>query len=109
MDINVLVINVGNSRLAIGSFVSGELQYVKRLDIQQRSDFIGAIREAWNLIADKPDPGVCAASVNPPLIEAVEHAVSQATGQSVEWVGREIDLPIKVLTDSPKETGVDRV
>ncbi len=109
MDINVLVINVGNSRLALGAFVVGELQYVKRLDLQQRGDFVGAIREAWSRIADKPGAAVCGASVNPPLIESIEHAISQATGHSVEWVGREIDLPIKVLTDKPQETGVDRV
>jgi type III pantothenate kinase len=47
--------------------------------------------------------------VNPPLIESLEHAVEQATGQRVQWVGREIDLPIQVLTDTPAETGVDRV
>jgi type III pantothenate kinase len=33
----------------------------------------------------------------------------QATGQRVQWVGRDIDLPIKVLTDQPADTGIDRV
>src|SRR5450432_1335784 len=33
----------------------------------------------------------------------------QATSQPVQWVGSQIDLPIKVLTEKPEETGVDRV
>jgi type III pantothenate kinase len=32
-----------------------------------------------------------------------------ATGQKIQWVGREIELPIKVLTKPPTDTGVDRI
>src|SRR5436190_12502204 len=109
MDINVLVLNVGNSRLAIGVFVAGELEYVTRLPHVQRADWEGAIAQAWEKISDRDSAAIIGASVNPPLLEPLEHAVQQATGQAVQWVGREIDLPIKVLTDAPKETGVDRI
>jgi type III pantothenate kinase len=109
MDINVLVINLGNTRLAMGAFVAGELQYVRRIDNAQRSDWEGAIAEAWTHLKDRDGAAVVAAGVNPPLIESIEHAVMQATAQRVQWVGREIDLPIKVLTDQPAETGIDRV
>jgi type III pantothenate kinase len=30
-------------------------------------------------------------------------------GQKIQWVGDDLDLPVKVLTQQPKETGVDRV
>jgi type III pantothenate kinase len=109
MDVNLLVINVGNSRLALGTFVAGQLEYVKRIPHENREDWAGAIAEAWRLIADTHEPSVAGASVNPPLVEAVEHAVSQATGHNVEWIGTDIPLPIKVLTDKPEQTGVDRV
>jgi type III pantothenate kinase len=42
-------------------------------------------------------------------MEAMEHVVQQVAAAKVEWVGREIDLPIRVLTDPPTDTGVDRV
>lgn len=109
MDINLMVLNVGNSRLAIGVFVAGELQYVNRLSHDRRSDWAGAIREAWSRIADREEPAVAAASVNPPLVEPLEHVVQQETGKKVEWVGRDLDLPIKVLTENPQQTGVDRI
>jgi type III pantothenate kinase len=109
MDINVLVINVGNSRMALGVFAAGSLDYVKRIANDQRSDWGAAIAEAWTHLADKPDAAVAAASVNPPLIESLEHAVMQATGKAVQWVGSQLELPIKVLTEDPSQTGVDRV
>ena len=109
MDINLLVLNAGNSRLAIGVFTAGELTYVHRVAHEQRSEWPARIKEAWDKIAEHEGAAVAGATVNPPLIESLEHAVEQATGQRVQWVGREIDLPIKVLTDEPTETGVDRV
>ena len=109
MDINLLVLNVGNTRLAIGVFVAGELQYSTRVGHAQRGEWAARIGEAWAKIKDLDAPAVAAATVNPPLVEPLEHAVKQATEQDVQWVGRDVDLPIKVLTDEPRQTGVDRV
>lgn len=109
MDINVLVINLGNSRLALGAFVAGELQYVARVGVDQRNDWPAMIAQAWEKVQNREGAAVCAASVNPPLIESLEHAVMQATQQPVQWVGKQIDLPTKVLTDNPAETGIDRI
>ena len=109
MDINLLVLNVGNSRLSIGVFVAGELQYSTRVAHAQRGEWAARIAEAWEKIKGHDAPAVAGASVNPPLVEPLEHAVKQATQQDVQWVGRDIDLPIKVLTDEPDKTGVDRV
>lgn len=109
MDINLLTLNVGNSRIAIGAFVAGKLEYVRRMPVSQREDFAGAIAEAWKHFEAATDVDVAGASVNPGVMEGVEHAVKQATGKSVEWVGREIDLPIEVKTNPPEQTGVDRV
>jgi type III pantothenate kinase len=109
MDINLLVVNIGNTRLAIAAFASGELKFVKRIAHAQSADWTGAIAQAWEQIAGLDNPSIAGASVNPAVMESLEHAIVQATGKSVEWVGREIDLPINVLTEQPKETGVDRV
>src|SRR5439155_18278223 len=109
MDINLLVLNVGNSRLALGAFVAGNLEYVERISHEQRSHWPAAIEQAWAKVREADNPGIVGASVNPAMMEPVEHAVTQACNTRVEWIGRDIDLPIKVLTDSPEQTGVDRV
>ena len=41
--------------------------------------------------------------------QALEDAVLSAADRRVVWVGKDLDLPIKVLTEAPEQTGVDRV
>src|SRR5881394_2196401 len=74
MDINLLVLNVGNSRLAVGAFVAGELQYVTRLSHEQRSDWPGAIAQAWEKLSGTQDRDIVGVSVNPAVMEQLEHA-----------------------------------
>ena len=109
MDINLMVLNVGNSRLAVGVLVAGEMKYANRVPHGSHANWAGALSEAWKVISELDSPAVAAASVNPSLDAALEKAVKDATGQTVEWVGRQIDLPIEVLTDKPSQTGVDRI
>lgn len=108
MDINLLAVNVGNSRVAVGTFLRGELVAVTRTPIDRRGDLQTALAESWQRFAGDPAP-VVAATVNPPATEMVEHLVEQVTGRDLLWVGKEIDLPIKVRTEEPQKTGVDRV
>jgi len=109
MDINLLVLNAGNSRLAIGVFSGGELIGVERILNDQRDQWPAKIREAWGRIAEMESPAVVGATVNPPLIEPLEHLVQEICGQEMQWVGRGIDFPIAVKVDEPKQVGVDRV
>src|SRR4051794_34860331 len=104
MDINLLVVNVGNSRLSIGAFVAGELDHVVRVPNTDREAWRAALSEGWKKIEGRENRGVCGATVNPPVSEPLEHAIEQITGTRVQWVGREIDLPTKVLTEAPQET-----
>jgi|SRR5688500_6518010 len=109
MDINLLVLNVGNTRLAVGVFVAGELEHVHRLHFDERDKLQEVVRECWSRIEDRDNPAVAGASVNPAAMESIEHAVAGVCGEKVDWVGREIDLPIRVLTEPPTDTGVDRI
>jgi type III pantothenate kinase len=109
MDINLLVLDLGNSRLAIGSFAAGELGEVTRLPHGRRGEWATKIAEEWARLAGGEGAAAVAASVNPPLEEPLAQAVEQATGRRLLWVGRDIELPVKVRTDEPDQTGVDRV
>lgn len=109
MDINLLVLNLGNSRLAIGAFVAGTLGEVVRVPHGQRGDWPARIEEVWKRVAGGEGVAVVGASVNPALEEPLQQVVEQVTGRRILWVGKDIDLPIKVLTEEPQKTGVDRV
>ncbi len=109
MDINLLVLGVGNSRLAVGAFAAGELVHSARLSHHDRNVWPKAIQTAWSHMADSSAPAVAAASVHPDLNPVVDEIVQHETGQSVQWVGREIELPIEVRTQNPSRTGIDRI
>jgi type III pantothenate kinase len=109
MDINLMVLNVGNTRLAIGVFVAGSLEYVTRVPHTQQADWAGKIATAWAKVSGRDGAAIAGASVNPALMEQIEHVVERETGTHVQWVGAEVELPVKVLTEQPNETGVDRV
>jgi type III pantothenate kinase len=109
MDINLLVVTVGNSRLSTGAFVAGELRNVGRSALDDRSQCERILREAWNEISSTDGRAAVAASVNPKLNPLVDELVEQIAGQSVQWVGSDLELPIEVLTQNPQQTGVDRI
>jgi type III pantothenate kinase len=109
MEINLVVLNLGNSRLASAVFEAGELGEVTRTPHTEIDQWQQIIGNAWKRIANRENATVVAASVNPKLREQLENAVSAVANRDIVWVGEDLDLPIRVLTDNPKETGVDRV
>ena len=104
-----MVLNVGNTRLAVGVFVAGELEKVQRAHFDERDKIEEIVRDAWSRIEGLDNACIVGASVNPAAMESVEHLVAGVCGEKVEWIGRDIDLPMRVLTEPPSETGVDRV
>jgi type III pantothenate kinase len=109
MDINLMVLNVGNSRLSAGVFEAGDLRHVVRVGHQERGQWAKVIGETWSHIAGRDGAAIAGASVNPAISEPLELVVTEATDRKVAWVGREIELPINVATENPAETGVDRI
>ena len=75
MDINLLVLNLGNTRLALGAFAAGQLSSVKHVPHSLKSDWPAAIADVWKQIGDLEDVAIAGASVNPPLEAEVERAV----------------------------------
>jgi type III pantothenate kinase len=109
MDINLLVLSIGNSRIAMGTFVGGELRGVRRVELAARGQWVSELTEAWKPLADLDPVAVVAASVNELANLAVIDAVGEALKRNVVWVGTQLDLPIAVKTENPEQTGIDRV
>jgi type III pantothenate kinase len=80
-----------------------------RIAHENRADWAGRIADAWKQIERKENAAVAGASVNPGIEAEIEKVVREVSGREVDWVGKQIDLPIEVLTEKPAETGVDRI
>lgn len=109
MDINVLVVSVGNSRIALGAFVEGELVKVERVGTDAEGDLDKAVGALWELLRGTDEPAVVGASVVREANGRVGDIVSRVTNREMMWVGSEIEVPVKVLTEEPGKTGIDRV
>ena len=109
MEINLVVLNLGNSRLACANFISGELGEVTRIPHAERGQWEQLVGDAWKRVANRENAAIVAASVNPALEGELEDVVSKATNRDIVWVGKDLDLPIRVITENPGATGVDRV
>jgi type III pantothenate kinase len=109
MDINLLALDVGHGRVKLGVFEAGELVYTNHAAADGPFENVtGAIEEAWRRLADRGAEVAMSAS-NHGLAPAIEKAVVVTGAPAPQVVGRGIDLPIKVGTDEPEQTGVDRV
>jgi type III pantothenate kinase len=109
MEINLVVVNVGNTRVAVASFVAGELGEVVRVPVDQPEEWTEQIGQAWLNVQNRDNAAIVAASVNPALEEAVANAVTDVADRRVVWIGKDLEVPYPVLTEQPEQTGVDRV
>jgi type III pantothenate kinase len=109
MEINLVVVNVGNSRLAMAPFVAGEIGAVTRVPLDQREQWERHLRQAWEQIRLRDNAAIVAASVNPPVEQPLEDTVRSVADRRVVWVGRDLEVPIPVKTEQPEQTGIDRV
>ena len=64
MEINLVVLNVGNSRLALAPFVAGEIGAVTRVPLDQPDQWERHVRQAWEQVRLRDNAAVVAASVN---------------------------------------------
>jgi type III pantothenate kinase len=109
MEIDLMVLNVGNSRLGIGTFSGGSLEHVHHIAHAAKGDWQGEINRAWGRVANKPSPAVAGASVNPKMDDELETLVLKLTNRPIQWVGEELEFPVPVKTAEPQKTGVDRI
>ncbi|MEW5854127.1 MAG: type III pantothenate kinase [Myxococcota bacterium] len=106
---SLLAFNVGNTRLALGVFRDDVLEHVERIPHDQRQRWPERISAAWQRLGRDGEAALAGVSVNPPTSEALDSVVAGVAGRRVRWVGREIPVPIPVLTEHPQQTGLDRV
>lgn len=106
---NLIAVSAGNTRAAIAVFQEGKLMHVDRLTYDQQDDWAATIAKGWEEIKGSDSAAIVGASVNPNIINALNSAVQNTTGQEIMWIGNQIDRPVPILTDVPQATGLDRI
>ena len=110
----ILVVDVGNTNITYGVFDGDELVSTFRMmsKTPRTSDEYGImIREMLkkNDIDRQTIEGICVASVVPNIMHSLLGGLSKYVNESILSVGAGIKTGIKIITESPKEIGPDRI
>jgi type III pantothenate kinase len=107
-DIDLIAINVGNTRTQIGRFDAGEPAETHRLENTDLAAAVQAVTKAWAEL-DKKHAAIVMATVNAPIADSLTSMIEDQLSLHVYRVGADLPVPIKVVLDPETITGVDRL
>ena len=110
----ILAIDIGNTNIAIGGFVSDEPSFVARIatdPIKTEDEYASKIRSVLSMhdVSRTEIDGAIIASVVPPLNAVVKQAIRLAYGVDALMVGPGIKTGINIHCDTPSSVGADLI
>jgi len=103
---NVLAIDIGNTRAHFGMFEDESL--VSRCDIPSGST-VKKYADVLAKLLRRPGTGVVIGSVVPPVTRALEHLLAKEFCVSPVVVNHKLPLGIRLKYDKPERLGADRI
>ncbi len=109
VKVNMLAVNVGNTRTRMGAFVEGELVECVTLENSKQSQLGESMRHAFTPLREREDAVVMMGSVNPEVAERVEAQLGTHLSRPVHRVERDFSIPIGRQLDPEAIVGDDRL
>ncbi|HUU85828.1 MAG TPA: type III pantothenate kinase [Phycisphaerae bacterium] len=105
----VVVMDVGNSSMAIGLWDRMRVSDAVRVPTHDRGGFASTFGKLWTGTGQDRPGAVVVASVVPDAVEWIGAEVVQQADRRIAVVGPGIGLPCRVAVREPDRVGVDRV
>jgi type III pantothenate kinase len=109
MGINLIAINMGNSRSQVGQFVDGELSEQDQLATTDTAAVVDSVVRLFEGIKDREEARVFLGAVVPETAARLEAEVASATGVQPVRLERDMPVPIGRKLDPEAIVGVDRL
>ena len=112
---DLIAADIGNSNISLAVFTNQKLYRSERLAIDRLANTdIANILAAYREMCPAQPLGartvpVVVSSVNTPILEIFEKAVSQTLKQNTLVIGRDFPLEMKMAVENPKQLGSDRL
>lgn len=106
---NLLVIEIGNSHVAVGRVISADVKSLERFFPDQSEEFGTALEAEWESLPEDRERVVVVGSVVPTVLERVCRQTEEILGATARVVGRDVRLPLSLAVEEPQRVGVDRV
>src|SRR5690606_23296101 len=108
-NINLLAINVGNTRTQLGVFADGELTELHHVPHDQADSIPDLAAKLFEPIRTDDAAGVYLASVNDAIADPLAEKVSEALDRPVLRMERDANVPIGRQLDPEAIVGEDRL
>lgn len=105
----LLVIDIGNSRVAMGIWDADGVHDVTRVELPHDDVWRAELERMRALLGENPDRAAVVSSVNPVFTSRICEAAEVICDVESYRIGSDLDLPMKLLVDDPAEVGIDRV
>lgn len=109
MNVNLLAVSIGNSRIHLGQFLDGKLQQSAAIENEHLSALAGILERLVAPLRGLRDARAVLASVNPPLTGRVLAALQKAWDTPVLRVEKDLPIPIGRQVDATATVGEDRL
>jgi type III pantothenate kinase len=113
---NIIAIDIGNTKIAIGLFLEGQEQFIRSISGQDQEAIRALLKETWAQVPvaegskeRRRDGLIVISSVKPQWLESVRQIARDDLGEKVKVVGKEVPLPLPMWIDEPGKVGTDRV
>jgi type III pantothenate kinase len=106
---NLLVLEIGNSHIALASVIDDEVRLTQRMGLDEMSELEAALEPAWESLPEGRGRAVVVGSVVPTLLDRVLSSVRDELHTDARFVGRDLRLPMSLALEHPERVGVDRV
>lgn len=109
MSLNLLAIDVGNTRTHLGVFQDGKLTTQRDLPNSDVAAIAAAAAELFAPIKEASEVGVYLASVNEPVAIKLDEALEKSLAREIIRIERDINVPIGRQLDKESIVGEDRL
>ena len=109
MSVNLIAINIGNTRTQVGAVVDGEVMDVVACDPQDAAMLTDAVRIANAELVDKTQRVAMVASVNSEGEDVIDQVVRETIKARTTYAHRDVPIPIGLKLDPEAIVGVDRL
>lgn len=106
---SIIAMNVGNSRVQIGSFEDGQLGPTEHLDKLEAAASAQLVVQWWAKIADDPNAAILLASVNDEVADPLTAMIEDQLSVGIYRIGKDLPVPVDLRLDPETLTGVDRL
>jgi len=107
--LNLIAMNIGNTRTQLGRHVSGELSDVLSLPNEDLSGIVDQVVTWWSYLPDDTPRAVLLASVNDDAADRIASTLADQLSEPPYRIGRDLPIPIAEELDPETLTGVDRL